>query len=923
MGTATARVNVDIIGQDNTGAALAAASRNIQMLRKGIASTSAQLREFGATSKTAMRGDMISAYTRKLEIARAKYNPLFAALQKYKIYVQEVRAAHATGAISIKEMTAAIARERTATLATTRALREAGRATTALGVKAEVTSAQIMKMNSSAAKSGAHGGHGRGMMVGMFVGMAAIMAGGAAISALTGFEDAMAAVKGVTGATAVEMKSLTAVAKELGATTEFTASQVAEGMKFLAMAGFSAAKTVAVIPQIVDLATAGQMDLAQAADLTTNIMTAFRMGADQAGLAVDILSTIATSANTNIVQLAEAVKYVGTVSSSLGIGLGETAAAIGVLSNAGMQATLAGTSLRRSLAKLLDITPKSANAIKDLGLNIDDLNPKANTLVEIINKLADAGMDIEDAAKIFGIRGGPAMQSLVDQVDKLNELTAATEDVAEATKTLADIMRDTLLGEFRQVASAAEAATLALGDEGLVASLRYTAGFFKDMFRFIVKNGPAVWAIISGLTGALVTYAIAAKGAALATGLFTGALALLTSPIGMPAAIVGALVGGFVLLRSTINRTRDATVDYIEAASKIEGLNNRIANSSAGLTDALRLEAFASLAAAGAALQNAKADLIAEQAYLSRQSANARMAAAVNENFGNNNLSDPLLIGFNNAMAESLKNIQTIQTAIDRLTMEKAVLVYGVRAQTSVQAATEAVNNLGGTLSATNNNALDLMSGIRGAGVEISDWAKSLTSAFSGVGSEMMKVLRGTGTFAEKMTGIFDVLISRVQKFADTLLDQALNAGLSTLFNAIFPSGGAGIGGLGSFFSPASLGSFGNSNIIGGGLSLASGGYTGGGPLNQAAGIVHGQEYVFSAAATRQIGVPSLNAMNQRGALPANANNQRAANGNGDKTIIINNSITINTPDIGSFRQSEQQIAARLAQMTRRGARNL
>lgn len=300
----------------------------------------------------------------------------------------------------------------------------------------------------------------------------------AVIGTLAGFEKSMAAVGAITRASEKDLAALRETAKQLGATTEFSASQAADGLKFFGMAGWNAAQSIAAIPAILDLATAAQMDLATAADISSNIMTAFGIAAEDASAAADVLAAVSSRANTDVTQLGDGMKYVGPVASALGISMGEAAAAMGALSDAGIQGSMAGTSLRRVLSSLANPTKDAARVIKDLQLNVDDLNPATNSIVEIVDRLAAAGIDAADALTIFGDRGGPAILALVENRQKLSDLTGELSNVGGEAKRMADTMRDQLGGDIKGLQSALEGLIIQLGESGLTAAL---SGLIKVM----------------------------------------------------------------------------------------------------------------------------------------------------------------------------------------------------------------------------------------------------------------------------------------------------------------------------------------------------------------------------------------------------------------------------------------------------------
>lgn len=313
-------------------------------------------------------------------------------------------------------------------------------------------------------------------LMGMAAGFAAVTAATfgmqAIVSTLAGFEKSMAAVAAITRATDAELAALRDTAKQLGATTEFTASQAADALKFLGMAGWSASQSMAAIPAVLDLATAAQMDLAKAADISSNIMSAFGLAAADASKAADILAAASSRANTDVAQLGDGMKYVGPIASALGISMSDTAAAMGVLSDAGLQGSMAGTGLRQVLSSLANTTPQATKALQALGLDVAKLNPATTSIVDIIGQLKDAGLDAATALTVFGDRGAPAVLALIEGATKLGTLTDELKNVDGEAKRMAETMRNQLQGDLNGLMSALEGLIIQLGESGLTAMLR-------------------------------------------------------------------------------------------------------------------------------------------------------------------------------------------------------------------------------------------------------------------------------------------------------------------------------------------------------------------------------------------------------------------------------------------------------------------
>ena len=258
---------------------------------------------------------------------------------------------------------------------------------------------------------------------------------------------AMSSVQAVTKATAADMVQLEKITRELGATTQFTASQAAEGAKYLGMAGFTTNQILEALPATLNLAAAATLSMGQAADITSNIMSGFGLAANQAGKAADVLAAIASSANTDVTGMGSAMKYVGPISRSLGISMEDTAAAVGVLANQGIQGSMAGTGLKTSFSALVGPTKAAKEAIKSLGLDLKDVNPQFNSLEDVIKRFAVAGLDAERAFTIFGQRGATAMLALTGDIAGLEKLLEVTNNATGSAERMAKIMRDNVKGD--------------------------------------------------------------------------------------------------------------------------------------------------------------------------------------------------------------------------------------------------------------------------------------------------------------------------------------------------------------------------------------------------------------------------------------------------------------------------------------------
>jgi len=381
---------------------------------------------------------------------------------------------------AMRSMAGAAAATDKATLAATR---------TALGMNGAAASAGRMATSFKGATVAAGGLAGALGTVRSLLGPISLgFAGAFGVRTIADFQQAMSGVQAVTRATGEEMARMTDLARQLGATTEFTGAQAAEGMRFLGMAGFETNSILETMPAMLDLATAATLDLGRAADITSNIMTGFGLAASQSGEVADIMAATASRANTNIEQMGFAMKFVGPVASALGKDIGATSAAIGALSDAGLQGTMAGTGLRRVLSSLANPTKEAQKALSAMGITIEEVNPATHEITEIVRSLAAAGLTAADALTIFGDRGGPAILALIANEPKLRSLTETLKNAGGEADRMARTMRDNLTGDFKTAQSAVEDFFLTIGNSGGTNVLRTSVQGLTGAVRGLSEN---------------------------------------------------------------------------------------------------------------------------------------------------------------------------------------------------------------------------------------------------------------------------------------------------------------------------------------------------------------------------------------------------------------------------------------------------
>lgn len=269
---------------------------------------------------------------------------------------------------------------------------------------------------------------------------APIVGGFAAAVKTTGeFDEAMSKVQAVSGATASDMALLRDKAKEMGETTKFSASESAEGLIYMAMAGWKTDQMLGGLQGIMNLAAASGEDLATTSDIVTDALTAFGYSAEDSGHFADILAAAASNANTNVSMMGESFKYAAPVAGALGYSAEDVAVALGLMANAGIKADQAGTSLRNMFNRMAKPTKESAEAMERLGIELYDDQGKMYSFRQIMEQL----------------RG--SMQQINMPLEKYNEeldsLDAALED-----GTLSQKKYDAALEELNLQAFGAEGA---------------------------------------------------------------------------------------------------------------------------------------------------------------------------------------------------------------------------------------------------------------------------------------------------------------------------------------------------------------------------------------------------------------------------------------------------------------------------------
>ena len=406
------------------------------------------------------------------------------------------------------------------------------------------------------------------------------------------FEAAMSKVGAITNATDSDMKQLTKTARELGEKTKFTATQSAEAMSYLGMAGWKAGEIIEGMPGLLNLAAAGGTDLARTADIVSDNLTAFGLSAKDAMHMADVYAVTITNTNTNIEMLGETMKYAAPVAHAFGSSMEETAALAGIMANAGIKASNAGTALRAGLIRLAGPPKMAAKALEELGLSMDDLTAEqkeasiamkslgietGNTqgqqkmaliLTQLREKMKDLGQEerLATAKAIFGQQAAAGWLAVLDSAPgTFEKLVDSLKNSDGAADKMAKRMQDNAQGAITRLQSAVESASISLAGVFLPAIAEAgdkLAGLAGDFSKFASEHPALIRGIgevalsIVGLILAVKTLSTIYLGYKAVSDAFTAAqwainASLAANPVGIIIVGIGALIAiGYQLYKN-------------------------------------------------------------------------------------------------------------------------------------------------------------------------------------------------------------------------------------------------------------------------------------------------------------------------------------------------------------------------------------
>lgn len=426
--------------------------------------------------------------------------------------------------------------------------------------------------------------------------------GTTAVTVAAGFESAMSQVQAVSGASGEGFEALKDKALEMGAKTKFSASEAAEAMNYMAMAGWKTEDMLAGIEGIMNLAAASGENLATTSDIVTDALTAFGLTAADAGGFADILAAASANANTNVSMLGESFKYVAPVAGALKYSAEDTAIALGLMANAGIKGSQGGTALRGSLTRLIKPSKEAAGVMKAYGISLTNTDGSMKSLGDVMGMLREKmgglseAQQTQVAATLFGQEAMSGMLAIINASEEdYAKLTEAIYGSKDAAQTMADTMQDNLGGQITILKSTLEGLLISIGNillplvKNVVAAVQEVATWLNNLSEsqketvvqvagFVAALGPLLLILgkIVSSFGGIVT---SIQGASGAFGLLKTVMAGVTGGFGpiiaMIAAVVAAIIALKVVWDTNFMGIQEKTAEMAEA---LQGIWDAILN---------------------------------------------------------------------------------------------------------------------------------------------------------------------------------------------------------------------------------------------------------------------------------------------------------------------------------------------------------
>lgn len=395
---------------------------------------------------------------------------------------------------------------------------------------------------------------------------------GASVKLAADFDGQMSKVQAISGASAEEMVTLSAKAREMGSTTKFSASEAGAAMEYMAMAGWKTADMTSGISGVMNLAAASGENLATVSDIVTDGLTAFGLSASDSAHFADVMAAASSNANTNVSMMGETFKYAAPVAGALGYDMEDVAIATGLMANAGIKGSQSGTALRSLMTRLAKPTKESGTAMKALGISITDAEGNTLPFMDVMEQLRDKFGNLSEAeaaqyaAMLAGQNGMSGLLAIVnasnEDFTKLSNAVTTASDAQDGyngtAERMAAIMGDNLNGKLTVLKSSLEEAGISLGTaltpaiEKVTAGLQGAVNWFNSLDDSTKSTIATVGAVVAAIGPFLVILGTVVSSAGAVVGAIGSVGAVLSGPVvaGFGAAIAAA--GPFIAIGAAV-----------------------------------------------------------------------------------------------------------------------------------------------------------------------------------------------------------------------------------------------------------------------------------------------------------------------------------------------------------------------------------
>lgn len=357
--------------------------------------------------------------------------------------------------------------------------------------------------------------------------------GAVAIKTTADFDASMSNVSAISGATGKDLEALRSKAREMGAQTKFSASESADAMSYMAMAGWKTNDMLDGIAGVMDLASASGEDLAKTSDILTDGLTAFGLSAKDSGRMADVMASASSNANTNVSLLGESYKYCASTAGAMGYSLEDITESLGLMANAGVKGSMAGTSLKTAMINLAKPTNAMQQAMDKYGISITKSDGSMKSWNEVVDNLRSSLGGLSESEKtsavatIFGKEATAGMLSVINAGPKdVEKLNTAIKNSSGCAKEMADTMNNNLSGQLTILKSQLEELAISFGEmlmpmiRGVVSAIQGFVDKLNSMSQgqrqvilvilaVVASIGPLLIAIakVIGAVGTIMTWA--------------------------------------------------------------------------------------------------------------------------------------------------------------------------------------------------------------------------------------------------------------------------------------------------------------------------------------------------------------------------------------------------------------------------------